>query len=596
MEIVSIHLTGFKPADLFDHLNFLDRRNPLLSETRTETKQTLLDILSGIIFGFTAEEKTQHRGDQESVKTFTGLVTMELENKTMIIERDFETDFVACLLSDPQHTRPVFQGKDIVDGNYSRPYLHMLRSVFPFTSKKLLDEIGVELAADESLRMSEIFDMLYLLFTPNFKFTSCQELVHETEILLNTRSDRDLLSEGHPQLQFVLERQRRGLEHVIKLQQASDRLNGDVQKLNALINRIRSNRKPDANENQTEGKFDNLQCINPLQFRADILLWKSLRVVKEQNESSLRQLQFKKQRIQKFLERDLAQYSKLPDTFMRDISSYKKLTALFDSKKDSLTKFNSEIQRLTSRIKIWKRFGILAMIILFPVIFISSYLLFNPAWILIIPESLLLMLAITAIFSHIRLKLKSQIYRVQEETHIVEKKLHEISNDLTELRKNAIFITDMAYLDNHVERYKKYRQLQAELKRITKEELRITNLLNSNAYVRQLPEYTDKYSELIDINRPDLENFLDEFVASRDANELHQPEAQILPVPDELSELTRQCNRYLAELKDVQFKVMKDLQIEGGYASYLEALDLVDRKIKNIELQQRMDFTFMSKN
>jgi hypothetical protein len=595
MEIVSLHLTGFKSNGINHNLNFKDRRNPFLMDTIADNKQYLLEVLSGVFFGFTNAEKEQYRGDKESVKTFTGLVTLELDNQTMIIERDFETDFTACLLSDTRHTRPIFQGKDLVDGHYSRPYIHMLKSIFPFAGKELIHELGLRLSKDENCRVADLLDVLYLLFTPQFKFTSGSELVRETDVLLNSRNMRDLQSEGHQQLQKTLERQRLGLEQVIKLQQATDRMNSDLQKLNALVNRLHNDKYFSENQ-QPEKKFEAPKNLNPLQFRADILLWKSLQVVKDQNDSSLRQLQIKRQRIEKFLDRDLAQYSKLPATFIRDIANFKKLTALSEEKQNMLQNMRSEIQQFEKRSLLWNRLGVFTMIVVFPLIFFVSYMVFKPMWKLIIPESLLLMLIIGSVFGHIRQKFRFHIYRTEEESHIIQKKLNEINIDLAELRKNAIFITDMAYLDNHIERYKKYRQLLAELKRISKEESRITNLLNSNTYTRQLPEYTEKYAGLIDVNRPDLENFLDEFVASRDETERRQFNSRNKALPQEISELIRQHENLLSAIKDIQARVLDDLQIEGGYASYLEALDLVDRKIKNIQHQQRLDYSNISNN
>lgn len=597
MEIVSLQLSGFKNYEVNTQLDFIDQNNQLIFDTDSEKKILIFEAILGIMFGFNNQEKARHRGDQEKNKTFTGLITLKLDERTMIIERDFETDFVACLLSDTKHTRPIFQGKDYVEGNYTRPYLHMLKSIFPIIDKELFFDVCYDFASSPSHRLSDLLESLYLLLTPHFKFSSCRELVQQAEIMMNTLSSEKAVPDSMQDIMQSMERQRRGLEFVIKIQQLSDRLNGDVEKLNLLMEKIRKKKHHlFSTQSNVNEKFSLLQPFNPLQLRADILLWKSLQSIKEKNEESLNQLNQKRRKIENILNRDLAEYSRLPESFSKEMANYKKMMAQLSKHKHTLQANQTEISTIRHKLNTWKKIGLLLLIILFPAIFGVSYYLFEPMWSLIIPESIFIFLMIAALLGHISNKYRTRIYSAEEELHLVQKKIHDMEQEIKTIRSKFHLMEIPEHLDAHLERFKKYKQLQAEVKRIEKEKGRITSLLTSDSYTRRLPDYRRRYSQIIDINRPDLENFLDEFVAAKD--EISRLEAAIStqPAPEEILELSRRYSRSIAELKSSQNHIMEALHLEGGYGDLIEALDQIDRKIKNAQLQQRMSYAYLSKN
>ena len=162
MDITSLELSGFKNYDNNTQLNFKDAHNNFIFDTDSNSKTFFFEVILGIIFGFNAKEKKRFRGNPDINKTFTGMLTLSLDERTMIIERDFETDFVACLLSDPKNTRSIFQGKDFVDNGYSRPYLQMLRSVFPVINKELFLEVCYDDAIQANHNFSDLLNTFYL--------------------------------------------------------------------------------------------------------------------------------------------------------------------------------------------------------------------------------------------------------------------------------------------------------------------------------------------------------------------------------------------------------------------------------------------------
>ena len=106
MQITSLNLSGFKYFDLDTQINFKDNNNQLLSNSESEQKYYLFEVILGVLFGLPSEEKINFRDLDGTVHTFTGMLTIEFSDRTMLIERDFETDFVACLLSSQKEVKP----------------------------------------------------------------------------------------------------------------------------------------------------------------------------------------------------------------------------------------------------------------------------------------------------------------------------------------------------------------------------------------------------------------------------------------------------------------------------------------------------------
>ena len=138
MQISSLNLSGFKYFDLDTQINFKDKNSQLLSNSDSEQKYYLFEVILVVLFGLTSEEKINFRDLDGTVHTFTGMLTIEFADRTMLIERDFETDFVACLISSKKEVKPFYQGKDIILNGAPRPYIKMLNEFFSITEKDVI--------------------------------------------------------------------------------------------------------------------------------------------------------------------------------------------------------------------------------------------------------------------------------------------------------------------------------------------------------------------------------------------------------------------------------------------------------------------------
>ena len=123
MIINYIELSGFKGIDQ-------TRRIPLenLAQSDRSDKLFLYKAIHGILFGFNEWQKEFFRGDPKKNRTFTGFIHAESDEKEILIDRDFETNFVAFVVVDNNRFNTIYQGKDFLLNGSHRVYLNSIRS------------------------------------------------------------------------------------------------------------------------------------------------------------------------------------------------------------------------------------------------------------------------------------------------------------------------------------------------------------------------------------------------------------------------------------------------------------------------------------
>jgi len=589
MEFVSLEISGFRRYETLTSFNFKNINNDYIFDSDSRSKIFLLEAILGIIFGYDQEEKQVFRGDESINKTFTGLVTLELDERIMMIERDFETNFVACLLSDMKTTRPIFQGKDFVGNGYSRPYLQMLKSIFPITDKQLIKEICLDEAISEEKSFADLLSVLYILFTPKFKFSSTKFLINDSRRLIDEYENFALKAHAAERLYL----QKKTLKHLIKLQKNIDQLSGDYDQLKRLIHKLNKNIKKHRVKENPNDPFAALRGFNPLQARADILMWKSLIQKKQKYEEQFNTLMERKERISQIIDHDLYEYSKLPEEFSKDISRLKTLFKQLDDQKNKLKEQKNEIRLLEGRLSRHNLLKRMLLALVPPVIFIISYLLLGPFWVLIIPETLLSFFIVLFIYGHSTYKLRAKIYHIQEESHIREKRIHDYSKEAEDTQTRFPLLQEKEYIESHLERFKKYQRFQTELRRINREEDNLRKNLHSPALKGQLPQFEQKYSNAVDINRSDLEAYLDAFVEKSPEPQTEQEPIGSSPVVSELKSLENIYLKNINELKTIWRELSQVISRanEDQENDLAQALDRVDQTIKNIHFENRVSFS-----
>ena len=191
--------------------------------------------------------------------------------------------------------------------------------------------------------------------------------------------------------------------------------------------------------------------------------------------------------------------------------------------------------------------------------------------------------------SHSTHKTKNRIYHYREETHILEKRIREAEKECSFLLKKSHLFKNEEFIDSHLQRYKKCRQYQRELRLIEREEKKLTEAETSGAYTEQINRYEKNYGSVININRRDLEAYLDGFVTRKEEVEKSKLDIESFPAISELQNLCDIHRRSIKELRSARKKMTQTLKIENGTTNLSEILDKLDRKIKNIKQNQTIN-------
>ncbi len=587
MRIVSFQISGFKGYEHPTTINFVDENGKLIFDTEGEERTFIFEAILGIIFGFTQEEKKRFRGDRTINQTFTGLVTLALDQKTVLIERDFETDIIACLLSDNLSSRPIFQGKDIVDNGYSRPYLDMLRSIFPIVDKSLYLEILKD-EINEGNSLSGLLHSLYLLFSPRFNLNKVRFLISKSESLMANIDTSKLNSKNIEQLEQFKE----GLIFIKNLQSFRQELKGDLEKLLQLLNKIRhQDIQKGSLLSQLEESYKALIDFNPILLRAEVLLWKSLIQIKEKNQKELKALRQRLNEIEQTLQMELAEYNQLPESINKEISKYEENLTKSEKLKEKIRKIDTDIQLNEVKYNTWRNFKIFFVAFVTPISFGLSYVAFN-SWFLIIPEAFFFFLIFFFLFGHYHSKIKEKLDNLQEDKDILQKRLYDTQKAIERLGKKWYFLKDPETFKAHKDRLLEYQDLQQQLKQLRRKEQRILQVLNQPSSQRQLEAFKQKYGSLIDISRPDLEEYLDTFVELK--NRLSSIESSSVdpPVVQELQKIIQDYRQAIGQLKAAEEHFSERLQLHQYNLPIEQILDAVNRRIKNLQMRQGIQFEY----
>ncbi|RLD13985.1 hypothetical protein DRI50_06150 [candidate division KSB1 bacterium] len=127
MIIRYIELSGFKGIDQTKRIPVEDGAQQSLASLSHSDKLFIYKAIHGIIFGFNEWQKEIFRGDPEKNQTFTGFIHIDMDDKEILVDRDFETDFVAFVLIQNNRFNAVYQGKDFLNDGSHQVYLNSIK-------------------------------------------------------------------------------------------------------------------------------------------------------------------------------------------------------------------------------------------------------------------------------------------------------------------------------------------------------------------------------------------------------------------------------------------------------------------------------------
>ncbi len=149
-------------------------------------------------------------------------------------------------------------------------------------------------------------------------------------------------------------------------------------------------------------------------------------------------------------------------------------------------------------------------------------------------------------------------------------------------------LKDTRYIDTHIERFRKFRQYLNELQTIQKKESAVLETLNAEPYSQKLAALEEKYKTRIDIQRPDLEEYLNEYVALKVPGKATQPKVET-PLTRELHTLENKLKENVAELTAMQEKLVNAFHLDNGYSDLNRALKELDHKLNELRFAKWSD-------
>jgi hypothetical protein len=515
MIIKDIKFTGFKHKDSISGLDLTRiETNSILSE-RGENKNFLFKSLLGIVFGFSYEEKEYYR-DRNSL-VFTGLVDLKFENYTLHIERDFETNIIALLSESDKDQKAIYQGKD--DYNKpaeERPYLDIIKSFFSINDKDLLLKACEEKLAHEKATFGELLDTLYLFLRPIFKRAAIDKLISSSAQIIDNPNG----SNNQPQISVNLQKAigRLSLLKIAKkIFQSKYSLKSDIEKFEDFLQTSLNGHSSRAQETLKQ-RFPLIYQMDAEQVKNDIAYMQKLQSEHKNVSQELQKLDNQKRDIETLIGQKLMVYSNLPDSFIDDFHIYQNLTidiAQLNNEKDRknilLNTYKSDLQNLKNKNMIFQSLAITA-------IFVAGALFFPDKMFWVTGFALALLLISTTMFFQFKKSKSNLIELCRYDLSELSTRLKGIEKNVTELRKGSYLLDDLEYIDTHIERFKKYKHFQTQLKKIDREKDDLQSQLNNDKFKIILPRLEQQYRDLINLNPPEgLDEYLEEFKSLQNA-------------------------------------------------------------------------------
>ena len=563
MQITSLNLSGFKYFDIDTQINFKDNPNSLLSGSDSDQKYYLFEAILGVLFGLTSEEKINFRDLDGSVQTFTGMLTIEFSNRTMLIERDFETDFVACLLSSNKEVKPFYQGKDIILNGTPRPYIKILSEFFSITEKDTILEICYDADANDPKNIFGLLSTFYMLVSPQYKITDSASLIDTDKfdnILLDPLESKKSTEE---QIEY-LKKKKSFLTNLLSIDSRMNEINHDLEQLQKLIYLIQNKSKHnDAVLLDLKRRFPDIYKENALELRVDVLLWKSLKQKKIEKEVELENTNSRIKHVKRLIENDYATYKKVPETFESDFDRFGKLKAELSEKRKSVTELTNKLNHNENKLKRKKQNKWLFLITAPVSTLLLTLYVFGPFWLLIIPETIIVILAVLLYFGHINETVRAEIFHLNEDKRLIEIRMQEIESEIKHIFFNNPLFKDEEYLIIHLDRFKKYSKYQTELYGLKQKQAALYEELHSEQLTKQILNFEDRYSYKINIDRYDIESYLDRFVEAHREIKEHQRENLNYPGVDAISSIKRKYLVTFNNLKSYRDKAAEFIKVDA---------------------------------
>ncbi len=545
MIIQDINLSGFKSVDPKSGLDLKTIENKSILSARGENKRFLFKSLLGIIYGLQENENADFK-DNESL-IFTGRTNLKFDDYILHIERDFETGIVAVLSEGKNKQTPIFQGKDIASENNGRPYFQILESFFSINDKYFLIEICSENLNSEKSTFGDLLDLLYLFLRPKFKLAAIRKLIDSCKSIISNNGNgiqhQTKVNQSTANLQL--------LKNAKKIEQSRMSLKSDIGKFQSYKQTF-----PEVPQQYTKEMDANLKQRFPLIYNLDAKKIKTevqyLKGLQQNHSEIYKQIQAlndEKTECSVLLNQKLLVYANLPDTFIEDFQQYQHLSIDLAHLKNEYDKLSIRIGTLQLELKRKKKNELLTYSISLFTIFLIGLIAFPSQIFEIIGVVLITAVLEFLVFRKIKQNILFIIETNELKQSILKRKIKNAETNIADLRNQSYLLDDLEYIDTHIERFKKYKQVKSKVKHLREKKLSLQKQLESESFIITLPKLERKYKNLLTL-KPEqgLNNYLDEFEKTQDAAQKITSSPQI---SDKLIPMQKIIVKYQTILKEL---------------------------------------------
>jgi hypothetical protein len=233
---------------------------------------------------------------------------------------------------------------------------------------------------------------------------------------------------------------------------------------------------------------------------------------------------------------------------------------------DRLEVWGDELQ---SQLSSKKKLEVMLQSLLLIVILVFGSIFFTDYLVLVFTAAALIFTSIYFVMRSVKKGFFTEIEQSEEKRTETKKTLKEVEKSISELREESYLLDDQEYIDTHVERFKKYKNVKKQIDSLHKEIADFKTQLDDDKYKFDMPHLERKYKDLINLNPPEgLQAYLDEF-------EKTQKEADILPPEKVIDERLKPILKIIEDYKNLDAELSK----ARGYIEDFLGLENIDKNI-----------------
>jgi len=578
MEIQFLHLAGFKhhPQATDVHLSSDDS---IILNSAGDELHYYFQVILGIIFGLDEIEKQEYR-DINNVQIYTGLIHIKLDDRILVIERDFETDILACMLLVEGTSQVIFHDRDFIDNGKQRSYIKFLRRYLTITDKNLISALCNDITQTADPDLQTMLSYFYALSAPKIQIQNYKEAIGEYTNLLQSKPSKKSKDIGKQIVYF--ENQKQKIRCTVKAEKQLEQIKKTMEVWSQVQSLVTEKRNEYQQLNEIlNQKFPLLRRFEGEQLRKEVIIWKELIQQKSEYDNTFSKIQSRIDAIEKNLNKDLLAYRSLPATFESDIQQFEEKSVQRKKNQATLNEIKSNADSLEKKFQKRKKSNRIISAVL-PVIlgFIAFF---------IVQLSPLLSVAVTLVSAGLMIgwafyeatKLKSELWILSFEQSKLKDENNTLDQWMQQMRSKALLVEDYEKKDIHIRHHRNYRELKRQLDNLKAERESFSESWKHHDGFEKINEFNQKYGKLIDLKRADLNKYLENFAELKQLMQKYSIYNE--PFKKRIGHYQRIFKAYKSKLMNKHKQLIRQSVISSKGVGTKELLDDIEKNINSLK-------------